>query len=493
MAGIGFELRRVLAKGGVARFLTVSLAGTAVVAGPWLLSVMGIFAIQNLSRSAIREAPALFSAVIVFCNSFSLILFGGPHYVFTRRLSDLIYQEKDREAGGALLQFLALTAVCAVLVGVPCAAFLRAEGVSRPILFRFAVVALFLTVNLNWVIMGFISLLKSYIGILLAYLGGSLISVAGTAFLGARCGAAGALLGYTAGQLFTAVVLYGMSLARYAPLRMPWRPLADAFRRYRWLLLSGVFYTWAVWVDKVVAWFLMGSPAGGGWIRVYDPYDVPIFFAVLTLIPSLLYFTLETETSYFPALQDFLRSLGKGSLAEIQTRKRMANAVMWNGLREQGILQAVCTVMLALVAPEIVRVLFAGQVDVTVLRTTLVAVFFHSLFLCLLIFLFYLEIHFKAFLSALTFFLVNLAVSLAIGAAGATGLLGGGYLLGAMAGSGAAVAFLARSAGRIDRILFLRASHPDGSREEPPSAEAAHEAAAKRRVRRVPSAPTQGA
>lgn len=492
MAGIGFELKRVLAKGGVARFLTVSLAGTAVVAGPWLISVMGIFAIQSLSRSAIREAPTLFSAVIIFCNSLSLILFGGPHYVFTRRLSDLIYERKDREAGGALLQFLALTAAGALLLGLPGAAFLGADGVSRPVLFRLAAAFLFLIVNLNWVIMGFISLLKSYLGILFAYLGGALLSVAGTAVLGGLWGAAGALLGYTAGQVLTVGVLYAMSLARYAPVRLPWGPLWASFSRYRWLLLAGVFYTWAVWVDKAVAWFLLGSPAGGGWIHVYDPYDVPIFFAVLTLIPSLLYFTLETETSYYPALQGFLRSLGGGRYEEIQARKRTAASAMWSGLREQGILQAVCTAVLVLLAPQIVQSVFGGGIDVAVLRLTLVAVFFHSLFLCLLIFLFYLEMHAQAFLSSVVFFLVNLASSLAIALAGATGLLGGSYLLAAAVGSMVAFRFLVRAADRIDRLLFLRATQTGKRRKErntEAAPVAAHAAPRRKRVRRVPAAP----
>jgi hypothetical protein len=43
MAGIGFELKRVLRQGGIVRFIGVSLAGTAIVAGPWLLSVLGHF------------------------------------------------------------------------------------------------------------------------------------------------------------------------------------------------------------------------------------------------------------------------------------------------------------------------------------------------------------------------------------------------------------------------------------------------------------------
>ena len=66
MAGIGFELRRVLQRGGILRFLGVSLAGTAVVAGPWLLSVFGIFLIQRFAGLMLAESPLLFSATVVY-------------------------------------------------------------------------------------------------------------------------------------------------------------------------------------------------------------------------------------------------------------------------------------------------------------------------------------------------------------------------------------------------------------------------------------------
>ena len=49
MAGIGFELQRVLRKGGIGSFLQVALAGAMITAGPWLLSVGGIFFIGRIS------------------------------------------------------------------------------------------------------------------------------------------------------------------------------------------------------------------------------------------------------------------------------------------------------------------------------------------------------------------------------------------------------------------------------------------------------------
>lgn len=459
MAGIGFELKKVISRGGIVRFLGASLAGTAVVAGPWLLSVLGIFLIQRYAGIALTEAPALFSATIVYAYAFSLIIASGLHYIFTRQVSDLIWEEKNTEAGSALLSFLLATLVLSAGAAAAGIIPLHLEGVlSRPLLFSLAAGLLFVTINLNWVLMSFISLLKSYTGILLVYLGGSLVSFLGVVLLAPRASTAGAMLGYALGQAFTAVVLYAMTLARFAPRRVSLRQFFSYLVRYRFLFLAGLLYAWATWADKVVAWFVSGTPVEGSWFRVHDPYDIPTFFAILTMIPGLLYFTIETETSFYPRLRQFLRCLSTGTWQAIQERKRSMARSLWAGLREQSLLQLICTVVLIVLAPQVGGALFGPTLRIPVLRITLAAVFFHSLFLSLMIFLFYLELYGRASLAALVFFVVNLASSLVLGWIGGPDLLGASYLAGGAAGSLAAAIFLSRSLRTIDRTLFIRSS-----------------------------------
>jgi uncharacterized membrane protein len=459
MAGIGFELRRVLQRGGIIRVLGVSLAGTAVVAGPWLLSVLGIFLIQQYAASALTEARSLFTALIVYCYAFSLVLFSGLHYVFTRQISDLIYQHKNREAGSALASFLlallALSAVVAAAGLVP----LRIRGlVSRPALFVLAAGLLFTVINLNWVIMSFITLLKSYMGILLVYLGGMLISLLGVRYFGALYATAGALLGYTLGQCFAAVVLYLMTLKGYAPSGISLKGIVSYLSRYRLLFLAGLFYAWASWADKIVFWFVLGRRVEGSWFRAFDQYDGPTFFAILTMIPGLVFFTIETETSFYPRLRQFLRCLGKESWNGIIRSKQMMLRTMSAGVREQSVLQGICSLTLIILAPAIGHALFGDSVDVSALRLTLGAVFFHALFLTLMIFLFYFELYEQAVAAVLVFFAVNVTASLVIGMMGAARFLGLSYLAGGIAGSVAAGVLLSLSARRIDRTLFARAA-----------------------------------
>ncbi len=459
MAGIGFELKKVILRGGIVRFLGASLAGTAVVAGPWLLSVLGIFLIQRYAGLAFSESPVLFSAAIVYCYAFSLIIASGFHYIFTRQISDLIYEDKNREAASALASFLLVTLAGSAGIAAAGLAPLRLEGViARPTLFTVAAGVLFVSINLNWVLMSFISLLKSYTGILLVYLGGSLASFLGVMSLGAPYATGGALLGYALGQVFTTVVLYAMTLARFRPARISLRQFGVYLGRYRFLFLAGLLYAWATWADKLVFWFAFGRRVDGSWFRVFDPYDVPIFFAILTLIPGLLYFTIETETSFYPRLREFLRGISSEPWQRIQEKKQAMIRSLSAGLREQSLLQLICSAALILVAPIVGKALFGPSVSIPALRITLAAVFFHSLFLSLMIFLFYFELYGRALLSTFVFFGVNLAASAATAWLGATELLGLSYLIGGAAGCLAAALLLSRSIKRIDRTLFIRAA-----------------------------------
>ena len=116
MAGIGFELQRVLRRGGIGSFFKVVLAGSIVVAGPWILTILGIFFIGKYAETSLGALRDVFTGSIVYSYAFSLIIFGGTHYIFTRYVADLIYEEKHREAGSALLSFSLLIGIVAGVI-----------------------------------------------------------------------------------------------------------------------------------------------------------------------------------------------------------------------------------------------------------------------------------------------------------------------------------------------------------------------------------------
>jgi uncharacterized membrane protein len=460
MAGIGFELQRALKKGGIGTFLKVALTGIIIVAGPWLLSMLAIFLISRFLGYALEENRRLFLSVIVYSYAFSLFLFGGSHYIFTRYISDLIYLEKNREAGASLIIFTVLILAASSLVALAAVWFIPAELLSRPLLFKLSAWLFFATVNVLWILMVFVSLLRRYVAVFVVYLGGIVASIVGVSLLGRLYALAGAMLGFAAGQLMTVILLAVLALKEYPPGRLApaLRDLIRYFPKYGSLLLSGTFYYWAIWIDKIVFWFGHGEPVEGTFFRLFDFYDIPVYLTNLTMIPGLVYFIVVFETGFYLLLKDFLQSLGTGTHRTIQERKYALIRGIASGLREQVLFQGLLVLVIGLLASRLSASLFDGSLAVTTFRVSLAAVFFHFMYLTLMTFLFYFELYRQSAFCSFLYFAVNTAGSLAIVYWGSAEMAGYSYLAAGIFATLTAGSLLFTSARRIDRTILIRYS-----------------------------------
>ena len=458
MAGIGFVLQKVLKEGGFLSFVKVALAGTIIVAGPWLLSIIGIFVINSLAYSAIAESPNLFMAVIIYSYAFSLFLFGGFHYVFTRRVADLIYDDLKREAGSSLVLFSFIISFCAIIIAAIVFFNIDLRVVSSPVIFKIAAILLFVIINLIWLLMIFISLLKKYILIFLVYMLGMAGSFAGVVLLGKIYATGGAMLGFTLGQLIIVVFLYILAFLEYKPGKFDLKNFFIYFKKFRYLLFSGIFYYWGMWIDKLVFWFARGTRVENTFFKVFDLYDIPVYLSNLTIIPGLVFFMIVSETNFYNSLMDFLHSIHSSIYKYIQEKKYILISSMKKGLREQSFFQGVVTLVLILIAQDISKSLFGNSINLTIFRITLVAVFFHLLFLTLTIYLFYIQMFKKTFITTLCYFLINLGGSIIILISGNINLLGLSYLLAGLVASLVSCFFLIPALKRYDRILYIQAA-----------------------------------
>jgi uncharacterized membrane protein len=455
MAGIGFELQRVLRKGGLGSFVKVALSGIMIVAGPWLLSIAGIFLIGRFADFIFREGRSLFMGVVIYSYAFSLFIFGGSHYIFTRLLSDLIYLRKSREAASLLLLFSLFVAALAAAISIAALTRVSLLGVSRPLLFKICAVGFFVIINLAWLQMIFISLLKKYVAIFLVFLGGMTLSVAGVLALGRIMALGGAMLGFACGQGFTVALLLILSFQEYRPgkIKETIQAMLRDVPKYRFLFLSGLFYYWGIWIDKMVFWVFLGEPVPGTFFRLFEVYDIPVYLANLTMIPGLVYFIVVLETEFYTYLKDFLQSLGEGIFKDIQKRKQLLLLTLKRGLREQSLFQGVITAAFLILAPSLAGA-FTG-VDATLLQITMLAVFFQLLFLTEMTFLFYFELYLPSFIGAVVYFTVNLALSLLTALAG-RGFFGLSYLAAGITASLLCALFLLRAVKKADRLVLAR-------------------------------------
>jgi polysaccharide biosynthesis protein PelG len=458
MAGIGFVLQKVLREGGMGSFFKVAIAGTIIVAGPWLLSIIGIFALGRISGSAIEESRGLFMAVIIYSYAFSLIIFGGFHYIFTRQVADYIFEKKRHEAGSALVVYSLFIIIFASGISYAAMSTVDLGFIRERELFRLSSVLLFTTINLIWILMIFISLLKKYILIFLVYLAGMVGSIAGVSILGNVFASGGAMLGFAAGQGIVVVLLFFLSFIEYPPTKFLLIQVFRYFAKFRFLFLAGLFYYWGMWADKVVFWFTNGTPVTNSFFHVFDPYDIPVYLANLTMIPGLIYFIIVSETDFYSHLTEFLKTLHSSIYKNIQIRKAKVVKSMRNGLKEQAFFQGLFTMVFVLLSPIVSKTLFEQSINPIILSITTCAVFFHLMLLTIVVFLFYLQLYKHAFFATFSFFVINLAGSFVIAFLKLPYLYGTSYLAGAAVAALVGGIFLNYYSKRFDSLIYYSAA-----------------------------------
>ncbi|MCD6396031.1 MAG: exopolysaccharide Pel transporter PelG [Spirochaetaceae bacterium] len=455
MAGIGFELQRVLKQGGMTGAFKVALAGIVIVAGPWLISILGIFALSRFAGFALEKGGALFTAAIVYSYAFSLFLFGGLHYIYTRYTSDLIYIKDESRAFATLILSMIIIGILSTLVAVPGVYFIQTDQVANLSMYRVFAAFLFVSINLIWLVMIFITLLKKYMLIFLVYILGMAISFGAVYYLGQDYKLGGAMAGFSIGQVSILIMLIILIYRYIKPgnIFREIKPLAKYFIKYKYLLGAGILYSAGIWIDKIALWFFTGNHVEGTYLVLFQEYDMTVYFANLTLIPGLVYFMVFSETNFYVKLRRFLMKLSIRTFTEIQEDKYKLIKTMHRSIREQSLFQGVITFGLIILSSNINTKLLGGQSSVLTIRLVLAGVFFHLLFLTLFTFLFYLEKYKEAFFTQVCFFSVNLGGTLYF-ASISTPVYGAGYLAAGILTSIISWLFLSRGIETMDRRIF---------------------------------------
>jgi polysaccharide biosynthesis protein PelG len=460
MAGIGFELRKLYGRGTLSGVVQASVSGTMIVAGPWLLSILSITVIYQLLGTAVQEASEAFIGVIIYSYAFSLILAGGFHYIFTRYIADRLYERQEHLASGVLIVFSLVTLGVTFLLAVLFAVFGLDPQVAYPSVFKTGAVLFFVSINLIWPAMLFISLLKWYGRILAVYAGGMVLAVVLAFGLSEWLGTGGALLGFASGHLITWLLLMVLSLRAYPPRfeQGLGTRIVRYFREYRLLFWCGFLFYAALWVDKMLFWFLFGEPIPNSLIWLYEKYDIVVYYANLSLIPGLVYFVTRTETDFYVALRKFLVSLGVSRYGEIQMRKQNLSRTLRDGLGGQSLFQGAMSLSILLLMLVTASYLFPSAGQLRFMVFSLTAAFMHLLFMSLLNFLFYVERYRSAFIASLVCFLVNAIIALITGLTETVLMVGASHAVACAVGSAVCGWSLVRTIRRLDRIILAKAA-----------------------------------
>ncbi|MGQ0613477.1 MAG: exopolysaccharide Pel transporter PelG [Planctomycetaceae bacterium] len=485
MAGIGFELRRMIDQrdGFLNRVRAYACAGL-ISSGPWIMTILTLTLLSAAGPIlGGMEGYAMFRALVTYAYAFSLVVVGVGQLSVTRRVADLLYGKAyERVLPGFSASAAAFGLFQAIVGGLFCAA----AGFSAAL--SFLAVALYVIVSVTWLALIWLSVTREFDEVLRAYAYGMLVALGGLFLPGLPRGTTGLLAVYTAGQgltlaLLIRVILRGME----SKGRREWHILGS-LKAFPTLVGVGLFYNAAIWVDKMAFWFLDGT-GPHRLIRYHPLYDTCCFFAYITVVPALAVNLIRLETSFYEVYRAYYSSILGGTPLRVIEEKRER---MFENLREgtvrllrvQGAITALCVIF----APFLMGWLDMPEAAIRIFRLTCFGAFFHVLLLICVLMQLYFDLKAQALATSVFFFFVNGA--LAFWSAG-EGLptYGIGYCVSSFLSLLLGYTLLHNSLEKLDFLTFT--NQPIGGDPDPePEADAPIDAASPAPA--PPQPPTQG-
>ncbi|CAN7577887.1 exopolysaccharide Pel transporter PelG [Trinickia sp. LjRoot230] len=391
MAGIGFELRKIL-KGqtltGAAR--AYAYAGL-ISSGPLILSILGILMIgvMSLDYTIPRYAIVQFQVSVTYLIACSLIVTGPLQLSFTRFISDRLFEKRDDLVLSTYNGVVLISTLASGVVGfIAVAIGFRGE----PLAYRMLMIAGGVVISNIWIAVIFLSSVKQYRQILFVFVVGYACTVAFSLSLN-RLGISGLLAGFVAGHVVLLIGLSGLIYRNYRSTRFISFEMLDRRFAYPSLALVGLFFNVGVWLDKFMFWY---APSTGA--QVIGPlhasviYDIPVFIAYICVMPGMATFLVRIEADfveYYDAFYDAVRS--GATLRHINDMRDMMVTSVRAGLYEIVKIQTVVLLFVVVFGERVLSALHISTLYMPLLLVDVIAASLQVLLLGVLNVLFYLD------------------------------------------------------------------------------------------------------
>ncbi len=412
MAGIGFEIRKMLHKESYFGLFGAYAYSALISSGPWIISILSIVVVSAVLAGILPDSDLrLFTSTITHVYALSLVLVGPFQLVLIRYAADR-FSDKDTHAiFPSFLGALAVIVVLSALVGL---AFFGL-GVPGSLIYQLSAVALMVLVGGVFITSLYLSALRDYGKVAAGFAIGYLISGTLSYIGGVTLGVEAAVLGFTVGHAVLFLLLFASLRAELGHrIRPSWKAFGYFFR-FPALLLCGLLYNLGIWVDKFLFWWLSDQHVQVRGILFSAPeYDVGIYLGLLSIVPGMAVFFLMVETDFaerFTGLFDLLES--GGSLDQITEARDGIARSLRKGFTTLFKVQGTTTALLVIFAEKLLGFVQIGAVQLGIFRVTLFGAFLLIIFLSLLTILFYFDDRRGALLCTAAFVLANVIGSVA--------------------------------------------------------------------------------
>lgn len=413
MAGIGFELRKILKEDSLLSLFKVYGYAAVLSSGPWIISILSIIfvGIINIKLTNQNEPAVQFQVIVTYLVAFSLIFTGFFQLSFTRYIADRIFEKDFYRILPNYFGLIALTIFIALIFSIPGAVVVFPSSSN---ILRVAAVSSFVVLCCLWNTNSLLLGLKEYKRITLYFFIGYLLVIV-LSILFRKLGTEGYILAFLMGNSFIFFSMFSLVVRSYKSDRLVEFDflLNKEHKFYISMALSGLFYNIGVWVDKFVFWF-NGDTSHPviGLLRASVVYDLPIFLAYLSIIPGTAIFFYRLETDFaekYEILYESIRTYG--TYMQVIRLKEDINEVIRIAIKEAIIVQGIFNILVYIFSDKIFESLNIPLTYMPLLFIDLVAVQIQLCLMVVLSILFYMNRRKETVITSILFFLTNLSLS----------------------------------------------------------------------------------
>ena len=336
MAGIGFELKKLFNKEGIAQRIRAYSFSTVITVGPALLCSSLIFLLQSLLQGigVDCESCRFIGCAIVYGFIFSQLITSGLSMILSRYLADKIYMKEYDEI---LPSFYGVLILCLPIVGIIGGVFYFLSPIHD--WFKLFAYTFMLEMVIIWVQTAYLSALKNFRQIMASYLYGFMTTFV-CFYLLLRLNLwdpmLSAILSINIGYLVTLIKLMAgiTSYLRVGKKSGNYFKFFSYIRKHYELALINLFYVLGLYVHNFIYWGSDYSVVIAKTYRIAPFYDIAVFYAFMAALPSMVYFVVRTETSFYDQYRKYYYLIvNEGNYGEIQNAKKVMIDTAWNEIR----------------------------------------------------------------------------------------------------------------------------------------------------------------
>lgn len=330
MAGIGFQLKKLFRHQGFMMNARAYAFSAFVTVGPMLLCMVMVMAIQSLLK--IYGAPLsereLFVAVAQYGFVFSQLVTSGFIMIMYRFIADMIYL---KQLEYILPSLHGIMAVILLIGGTSGAIFYLRSPLDWNV--KITAYLLFIELLIIWIQMVYISALKDYMRIVKSFCYGVALSLGCSYVLVEffHIVKVYAVIGSIDLGFFVMILLFTHHIeVFFRDNNRKYFHFFSYFDKYPALFFIGFFYTLGLYVHNFIYWGSHFQVIIKNTFALAPFYDVPVFYALMSIIPSMVIFVVSVETEFYETYKNYYSTiLNGGTIRDIQlAKKEMYNALM---------------------------------------------------------------------------------------------------------------------------------------------------------------------